>query len=418
MRVAESTGGSFAWWRESSGAARRALFAASVGWMLDSFDVMLFALLLPALMLDLGLSRQTAGVLGSLTLVTAAVGGVIFGFIADRFGRTRALIGSMLLYAFATAACGFAQNVTQLAVFRAILGFGMGGEWASGAALVAETWSNKHRSKALGIMQSSWAIGYALAALATGVLLPWKGWRAVFFVGIAPAVIALILRRKVQEPELWRTRTSSKSSLDHSGGLRSIFLKEIRKTTIAVTCMNACTLFAWWGFNSWIPSFLSLPRSRGGVGLSVHAMSAMVIAMQFGMWCGYISFGFLSDVFGRRRCYLLYLGLAAMLATLYGRIHSPLLLLLLGPLLAFFGTGYFSGFATITAELYETRVRATAQGFTYNLGRLASAAAPFTVGSLTQTHGFAAAFTLCGTAFLVAAILWLWIPETKGLPFG
>ncbi|GAC1662112.1 MAG: MFS transporter [Acidobacteriaceae bacterium] len=418
MKLPETAGGSFAWWRESSGAARSALLAASFGWMLDSFDVMLFALLLPALMLDLGLSRQTAGVLGSVTLVTAALGGVVFGFVADRFGRTRALIASMLVYAIATAACGVAQNVTQLAAFRAILGFGMGGEWASGAALVAETWSARHRSKALGIMQSSWAIGYALAALVTGVLLPWKGWRVVFFVGILPALITLFIRRNVEEPELWKAQVGSPASMSPRKGLRLIFRKGIRRTTIAVTCMNACTLFAWWGFNSWIPSFLSLPRSRGGIGVSVHAMSGMIIAMQVGMWCGYVSFGFLSDAFGRKRCYLAYLALAATLATLYGRVHSPLLLLLLGPLLAFFGTGYFSGFATITAELYETPVRATAQGFTYNLGRLASAAAPFTVGSLTQTHGFGTAFTLCGIAFLVAAISWVWIPETKGLPFA
>lgn len=412
-RAAEGEG-VFAWWNESSSVAHRALVAASFGWMLDSFDVMLYALVLTALMLDLGISRQTAGVLGSITLVSAAAGGVVFGFVADRFGRTRALIASVLIYAFATAACGLAQNVTQLAVFRIILGFGVGGEWASGAALVAETWSDKHRSKALAIMQSSWAIGYALAAVVTGILLPWKGWRPVFFVGILPAFATLLIRRKVEEPEMWRRRATGPRAAGEISGLRQIFRKGIRRTTIAVTCMNACTLFAWWGFNLWVPSYLSLPRIQGGAGLSVHSMSGVVIAMQFGMWCGYVSFGFLSDVLGRRLCYVTYLGLAAVLATLYGHIHTPVLLLLLSPLLAFFGTGYFSGFATITAEVYETRVRATAQGFTYNLGRLASAAAPFAVGSLTQTHGFGTAFTLCGAAFCSAGIFWIWIPETKG----
>lgn len=411
----EGAGDTFVWWRESSAAAHRALLAASLGWMLDSFDVMLYALVLAALMLDLGLTRQIAGILGSVTLVGAAIGGVIFGFIADRFGRTRALILSVIIYAFATAACGLAHNIRQLAVFRTILGFGMGGEWASGAALVAETWSDKHRSKALGVMQSSWAIGYALAALVTGVLLPWKGWRAVFFVGILPAFLTVIIRRKVEEPELWRNRHRAVDALSGHGGLGRIFRKKMRCTTLALTCMNACTLFAWWGFNSWVPAFLTLPRARGGAGLSVHAMSAMVIAMQLGMWCGYVSFGFLSDAFGRRRCYLVYLCVAALLAMLYGHLHSPTALLLLGPLLAFFGTGYFSGFGTITAELYETSVRATAQGFTYNVGRLGSAAAPFAVGSLTQAHGFGPAFSVCGAAFLIAAIFWIWIPETKGL---
>jgi len=403
----------FAWWRESTTAGRKALAAASCGWMLDSFDVMLYALVVASLIVDLGLSKQTAGVLGSITLLSAAVGGLFFGAIADRHGRTKALIWSMLIYAVFTAACGFAQNIVELAAFRILLGFGMGGEWASGAALVAETWSDKHRGKALGIMQSSWAIGYALAALVAGIVLPWKGWRAVFFVGIVPAFFTLAIRRGVEEPEVWK-RAAVLPFTGAKNGFRRILERDLRAKTIAVTCMNACTLFAWWGFNIWVPAYLSLPRSRGGVGLSVHAMSATVILMQVGMWFGYVSFGFLSDRFGRKRCYIAYLILAALLIFGYGRIHTPWALVVLGPLLAFFGTGYFSGFATVTAELYETRIRATAQGFTYNVGRVASAAAPFTVGSMAQKHGFGVAFAASGVAFLLATLCWVWIPETKG----
>ncbi len=401
------------WWRESTPAARRALAAASCGWMLDSFDVMLYALVVASLILDLGISKQTAGILGSITLISAAVGGLVFGVIADRFGRTRALIASILIYAIFTAACGLARNIAELAIFRILLGFGMGGEWASGAALVAETWSDRHRGKALGIMQSSWAIGYAAAAVVAGLVLPWKGWRAVFFVGLLPAFVTLLIRRGVPEPEMW-TRSRSLPAAGAKLGFARILRKDLRPVTIAVAGMNACTLFAWWGFNLWVPAFLALPRARGGVGLSVHAMSGTVVVMQVGMWFGYISFGFLSDRFGRKRCYIVYLVTAALLMFLYGRIHTPWLLLVLGPLLAFFGTGYFSGFAAVTAELYETRIRATAQGATYNAGRLVSAAAPFTVGSLAQNHGFGAAFAASGIAFLLAAGCWLWIPETRG----
>ena len=405
--------GRFAWWRDASSEARRALVAASFGWMLDSFDVMLYALVVTSLILELGLTKQAAGILGSITLVSAAVGGLIFGWIADRFGRTRALIGSILIYAVFTAACGLARNVTELAVFRILLGFGMGGEWASGAALVAETWSNRDRGKALGIMQSSWAIGYALAALVAGLVLPWKGWRAVFFVGLAPALLTLLIRRKVKEPEVWsKSRSAAASAMKN--GFQRIFEKDLRLITSAVTCMNACTLFAWWGFNLWVPAYLSLPVSRGGIGLSVHVMSITVIVMQAGMWCGYVSFGFLSDRFGRKRCYVAYLLGAAVLMLIYGRVHAAWLLLVLGPLLAFFGTGYFSGFATVTAEIYETRIRATAQGFTYNVGRLASAAAPFTVGRVAERHGFGVAFTTSAAAFALAAVCWFWVPETKG----
>lgn len=398
----------FAWWKESTPEAHRALIAASFGWMLDSFDVMLYALVLSSLLLDLGMSKQQAGTLGSLTLLAAAAGGIAFGFIADRFGRTRALIGSVLLYAVFTAACGFAHNILQLAIFRILLGIGMGGEWASGAALVSETWPDKHRGKALGIMQSAWAIGYGLAALTAGIVLPWKGWRAVFFVGVLPALLTLFIRKGVKEPELWLTRNSSSST----GGFRSIFRKGRRATTIIVTFMNACCLFAWWGYNLWVPAYLSLPSAKGGVGMSERFMSFTVAEMQCGMWLGYVSFGYISDTLGRKRTYVAYLVSAAVLMFVYGRVHTPWMLLILGPIMAFVATGYFSGFAAVTSELYETSVRGTAMGFTYNVGRIASAAAPFVVGSLAQTRGFAPAFCIAGAAFVAAAISWIWIPET------
>src|SRR5262249_22681989 len=169
------------------------------GWMLDSFDVMLYALVLASMMHDIGISTTTAGWLGSLALVSGAAGGVAFGVIADRVGRTRALMASVLIYSIATAACGLGECVWQLALFRVVLGFGMGGEWASGAALVSETWSDRHRGKALGLMQSAWAIGYAAAAIVTWIVMPRGGWRAVFFVGILPALLTLWVQRRVEE---------------------------------------------------------------------------------------------------------------------------------------------------------------------------------------------------------------------------
>jgi MFS family permease len=178
--------------------------------------------------------------------------------------------------------------------------------------------------------------------------------------------------------------------------------------------MNACTLFAWWGFNLWLPGFLSMPASSGGIGLSAENMSWFIIAMQVGMWFGYITFGYISDIVGRKRAYVGYLLAAAALIAVYTSVRTPATLLLLGPFVAFFATGYFSGFGAVTAEIYPTDIRATAQGFTYNLGRIASAAAPFTVGTLAQTRGFDVALSTTSIAFVLAALMWLWIPETKG----
>ncbi|HSC27370.1 MAG TPA: MFS transporter, partial [Vicinamibacterales bacterium] len=214
-------------------------------------------------------------------------------------------------------------------------------------------------------------------------------------------------------PEIWQ-RSKAAGASAPSARLGDIFRGSLLPLTIAVTLMNACTMFAWWGFNLWIPAYLSLPESEGGVGLSTSAMSGLVIAMQVGMWFGYVTFGFVSDVLGRKRTYLLYLLTAAVLVFLYGTTRHPLALLILGPFVAFFGTGYFSGFGAVSAEIYPTAIRASAQGFTYNIGRVASAAAPFAVGSLAQTEGFGVALSLASIAFLLAAAAWIWIPETRG----
>ncbi len=408
--------GLFGWWRGADAAAHRALVAASFGWMLDAFDVMLYSMVLATIITTMGLSKTEAGMLGSLTLLASAAGGLLFGLVADRSGRTRALMGSVLLYSIFTGLCGVAQNLWQLGLFRILLGIGMGGEWASGAALVSETWPAEHRGKAFGFMQSSWAVGYALAAVVTALVLPRWGWRAVFFVGVLPAFFTLWIQRRVEEPDLWRAshdaraRNVQKTAL----GFADIFRGPLRRLTIAVTCMNACTMFGWWGLNLWIPAYLSLGVAQGGIGLNAYTMSAFVIAMQVGMWFGYVTFGFISDAIGRKRAYVMYVIAAALLLPLYGIVREPLVLLMLGPFVAFFGTGYFTGFGPLTAEIYPTAIRATAQGFTYNIGRIASAVAPFIVGSLAQARGFGLAFGVTGAAFLGAAIAWLWIPETRG----
>ena len=411
--VPEISGAPLAWLREAPIAQRRVLLAASLGWLLDSFDIMLYALVLPAVMASLQLTKTSAGVLGSLTLVAAAAGGILFGVAADRWGRTRALMGSVLMYAIFTAACGLAWSFASLAVFRILLGFGMGGEWATGAALVSETWPAMHRQKALGWMQSSFAVGYGLAAIVAFVVMPLAGWRGVFFVGVLPALLTVWVRLRVPEPNAWYTvaqQAPAAAEETRSSGLAELFRGPILLRTITLTLMNACCLFAWWGFNTWVPSYLSLSRARGGIGFAPSTMTLIIVVMQVGMWCGYISFGYLATALGRKRVYVSFLVSAALLLVLFARARSPLLLLLLGPCLAFAGTGYFSGFAAITAETYPTRIRATGQGFTYNLGRLASAAAPFTVGALAQKHGFASAFYLDAAVFLLAASFWFFLP--------
>ncbi|HUE55425.1 MAG TPA: MFS transporter [Candidatus Udaeobacter sp.] len=400
----------FEWPREVTSAERKSLVAGGLGWMLDAMDVMLYSLVLTFLIREFGMNTRTAGLLNSLTLVASAIGGFLFGLLADRIGRTRALMASILVYSISSAACGFSQSIPQLAVFRFILGLGMGGEWTTGAALIAETWRAEHRGKALGLMQSAYAIGEAIAALVVFIVLPRYGWRAVFFAGVFPALLVLWIRRGVEEPVIWEKRAKS----TRASVLQRLLQKDVFRNGLLATAMNACGMFGYWGLFTWIPGYLSLPPSQGGRGLSVVKTTSFFIVLCFGKWLGYALFGFFADAFGRRKPYFIYLIAAATLVPIYGMSRSSLWLLLLGPLVAFFGTGFFSGYAAIASEIFPGDIRATAMGLSYNLGRGLSAAAPFAVGALALHYGIGSAFFLQAAAFLVAALLALTLPETRG----
>jgi MFS family permease len=376
--------------------------------MLDSFDINLYALVLATLIADpiLHLSLKTAGVLAALTLVAAAVGGIASGILADRIGRKRTLMAAILCYSIFTAACGFARSAMELAIFRVLLGLGMGGEWAPGAALVSESFPARHRGKALAFVQSAWAIGYGLAALTTLIVLPRWGWRGVFFAGVGPALVTLWIRAGIEEPAIWRETSANR------GRVALLFAPHVAVATVFLTLMNACSLFGYWAQSSWVPAYLSLEPSRGGIGLSSQTMSLFVIVMQLGLWVGYVSFGYLADMFGRRRTYTAFLLTTSVLLPIYGWLRTPWLLFVLGPIVSCVGGGFFSGFAAVVAELYPTSVRATAAGICFNTGRFVSAAAPFVVGTLAVTGGFSVAFAVAGVSYLLAAVMWFWIPET------
>ena len=387
------------WVTEASGEQKRTLLAASLGWMLDSMDTMLYALVLGQVQLEMHLSAALSGAMMSATLISAAAGGLGFGWFADRFGRTRALTGSILVYSVSTAMCGLTHSAGQLLLCRLLLGLGMGGEWASGAVLVAETWPGRHRGKALALVQSSWAVGYALGAAVVALVMPHFGWRAVFFVGIAPALVTLWVQRRLREPEAWRRERTPHVRL----GL--LFRGSLGRGVLVCATMNAATLFAWWGLFTWVPHFLSLSTAEGGRGLSIVQTSVWTIVMQAGTFLGYVVFGFLADRFNRKYTYIGYLLAAAVLVPLFAFVRNPGALLIIGPLVGFFGTGYFSGFSVIASELFPTALRGSAMGFVYNIGRVTSAAAPWLIGRFSESAPLSYALCITSAGFLLAALI-------------
>ncbi len=403
----------FDWPSQITPAERKSLLAGGLGWMLDAMDVMLYSLVLAYLIREFSMDTRTAGFLNSLTLVASAIGGLLFGVVADRIGRTRSLMVSILVYSLASAACAFSHTVTQLALFRFVLGLGMGGEWTAAAALIAETWRPEHRGKALGLMQSAYAIGEAIAALVVRLVLPNFGWRAVFLVGVLPALLVFWIQSSVPEPNLWSERRLVRTQRPP---LRRLLSGKVLRTGLLATTMNTCCLFGYWGLFTWIPAYLSLPPAQGGRGLSLVKTTTFFLVLCAGKFVGYAVFGFLADAWGRRKPYFTYLLIAAVLVPIYGMTSrpTPTLLLLLGPLVAFFGTGFFSGYAAIASEIFPGEIRAAAMGLSYNVGRGISAVAPFAVGALAVKHGIGPAFLLQAGAFFVAAVLSLMLPETRG----
>jgi MFS family permease len=412
------------WYKDVTRDQWRALAAAKLGWMLDAMDFLLYVMAIGQLKEYFGFNDATAGLLGTVTLITSAVGGIVFGIVADRAGRTRALMATIIIFSVCSLGAATSQTLWQLMAWRILLGFGMGGEWASGAVLVSETWPANLRVRAIGIMQSGWALGYIAAALLGALFLDLldlgpDAWRWLFAVGVLPALLTLWIRKSVREPDAWVKRKAQ--SAKGPNAFAVLFGPEFRGRTLLATLLSACVQFANWGLFFWLPGFLARPIEQGGAGMSIVRSAGWIIPVQIGAYIGYNSFGFIAEKFGRRRTFVAYLVTAAILVPLYGQMaRSPGILMALGPLLGFVGYGYFSLFGSFLAELFPTDVRATGQGLTYNLGRGMGALAPYTIGFVATLPnvGIGSALALTSAFFLAGALLIMFFDDRSKDPLG
>jgi MFS family permease len=404
------------WYRTITRQQWSALLAAKLGWMLDAMDFTLYLMAITALKDEFHFGDDVAGLVTTISLLTSAAGGLLFGFVADRIGRARALMATVLIFSLCSLGAATSQSAWQLFIWRALLGIGMGGEWAAGAVLVSETWPAEHRAKAIGIMQSGWALGYILAALLAALLLPSLGWRWLFVAGVLPALFIVWVRYSVPEPEVWVRRVTRQSE-SAGNPFTVLFGPALRARTLLATALSAAVMFAYWGLFTWMPTFLATPIEKGGAGMDIVKSTGWLVPMQLGAFVGYLSFGFIADAVGRRAVFIAFLLGAAVLVPVYGQMaREPSVLMALGPLLGFVGHGYFSLFGAMLAELFPTGVRATGQALTYNLGRAVSASAPYTIGVLAQVPGVGIGLALALTSvfFVIGAGLILLLPDTSG----
>ena len=399
------------------------LFVAWLGWVFDSMDATIYAIVLhPALheLLHAGSGPPTTeqigwygGIIFSIFLIGWAIGGITFGILADRFGRTKVLIATIIIYAVFTGAAALAETWWHLALSRFLTALGIGGEWAAGAAIVAETWPEDKRAKAAGILQSAWAVGFFLAATINLTLRDAYGWRGLFVIGILPAFVALLVRWWVKEPERW-THAHEQQAIP----LTAIFHGDLRRATLVGSALAFVAVFGLWGSTNWAPTLIrELPDLKGQDPATLTKyVSYAIMSLNAGAIFGYLGFGPLADRFGRRPVFaFMCLGSCIMLPVTYLTPSSYSGVLMLLPLLGFFNNGIFSGFPIYLPELYPTRLRATGAGFCFNAGRVLASASPFLTGSLVTTLGtFGRAASTVALIYLLGLIVLLFAPETKG----
>src|SRR3954447_16168039 len=404
-----------AFYRDMNAPERRTFWACAAGWALDGMDFMIYPLVIGTIIALWKVDPGSAGLAGTVTLLASAIGGWLGGYLSDHIGRVRTLQITIIWFSFFSLVCAVVQNFEQLLIARAVLGLGFGGEWAAGAVLMGEAIRPQYRGRAVGSVQSGWAVGWGLAVLSQAVLFslfaPEIAWRWMFAIGALPAFLVFYLRRYVTEPEIAAaTRTKQVAEGDRPA-LWEIFEGPILKTTIVASLMATGCQGGYYAITFWVPRFLTTERH-----LSIVSSTGYLAALIVGSFIGYLVGAWLADRIGRRNLFLIFsLGAIAVVIAYTQLPLSNDILWLLGFPLGFFASGYFSGVGAFLTELYPTRLRGSGQGFCYNFGRGIGALFPTLVGVISASTSLANAIAIFAVVaygvFFIAAYA---LPETRG----
>ncbi len=403
-------------WISTLTSKERSAFGACVGgWALDAMDVQMYSFVIPTLIATWGITRGQAGALGTAALLASAVGGWIAGWVADRYGRVRTLQVAIAWFAVFTFLSGVAQNYQQLFLVRALLGVGFGGEWAAGAVLLGEVMRPEHRGKALGVMQAGWAVGWGAAAILYAVFFSFMpaavAWRALFLIGILPALLVFFVRRYVEEPEVYLKSRAELAASGDKPSFLEIFRPPLLRVTVLGGLLGTGAQGGYSAVTTWLPTFLRTERK-----LSVLDSTGYLAVSIAGAFFGYLTGGILADKIGRRMTFLVFAIGAGTIAVTYTSFpFGNGAMLLLGFPLGFFASGVFSAMGPFFTEHFPTRVRGVGQGFAYNVGRATGALFPTLVGVLSAKMALGQAIGIfAGAAYATMAVAAFLLPETRG----
>ncbi|MFD2211632.1 MFS transporter [Virgibacillus halophilus] len=397
---------------ESSKYQWQTLWASSVGYMLDGLDLMVLSFTLPLIIAGLSLSTVEGGALSTITMMGAVVGGIIFGILADKYGRVKVFSWTVLIFSLFTGLSAIAIGFWDFSIYRFLSGLGLGGEFGIGMTLVTEAWPKEKRSRATSGVAVGYQAGIILASVVTAIIAPHFGWRGVFLAGVLPAIFAFWVRRGLKEPEMWeRIRENNNKRLHKKVPIKQLF-DSPRKLGITIGLIIICGVqnFGFYGVMTWVPTALAQD-----VGFSFKGTTLWTVVTTIGMVLGILIFGILADKFGRKPSFIIFQICSAVGIWIYFQFTIPVLLILFGAVLGFLVNGMMGGYGAILSEHYPTEVRATAQNVVWNIGRAIGGFGPLAIGIMALHGSISSALGLISGVYVIAALaMFFLIPETRG----
>ncbi|MEK3889926.1 MFS transporter [Bacillus sp. FSL K6-3431] len=383
----------------------KTVVASTAGLTLEGMDIMFISFAMSMIIAEFNIDLATGGLISSITNIGMLIGGVVFGILADKFGRVRIFTYTIILFAIGTALTGLATSIEQVYLFRFIAGIGAGGEYGIGMALVAEAWPKHKQGRASSYVSIGAQIGVILAALLSAIILPTLGWRALFFVGVLPVIFAFIVRRNLDESPEWLAAQKQEKVVNKQkeGKLAQLFNSpRIAITTVSLAIMATVQIAGYNGLMIWLPSMLQESQ-----GLSVSSSALWTISTAVGMIIGMLTFGQFMDRFGAKRSFGIFLLASACAVFLYSYATGSVGVLIGGAIVGFFSNGMFAGYGALIGSYYPVQIRSTATNTIFNFGRAIGGLSPILVGYILQSYDMTVAMLYLAVLYCILFIVML-----------
>ncbi|YCA41836.1 MFS transporter [Bacillus sp. JZ8] len=389
----------------------KTVVASVAGLTLEGMDIMFISFAMSMIVADFNIDLATGGFISSITNIGMLIGGIIFGILADRFGRVRIFTYTIILFAIGTALTGLATNIEQVYLFRFIAGLGAGGEYGIGMALVAEAWPKNKQGRASSYVSVGAQFGVILAALLSAIILPTLGWRALFIVGVLPVIFAFIVRKNLNESPEWLAAVKTEKVVNKPKKVNLLQLFDTPRTaitTITLVVMATVQIAGYNGLMIWLPSMLQQSQ-----GLSVSGSALWTISTAIGMIIGMLTFGRFMDRFGAKRAFGVFLLASASAVFLYSYAEGGAGVLIGGAIVGFFSNGMFAGYGALISSYYPVHIRSTATNTIFNFGRAIGGLSPILVGYILQSYDMTVAMTYLAALYCLSLAFMLTLKKRE-----